>query len=59
MSEDRGWREVPEGAPSLEEVVGHDAVARARRNVREVIELYEEIGLRHADQESDEVSSSE
>jgi hypothetical protein len=57
MSEDRGWREVPEDAPSLEEVVGHDAVARARQKVREVMELYEEIGLRHADQDSEEASS--
>jgi hypothetical protein len=43
MSEDRHWREVPADAPSLEEVVGHDAVARARRKVREVYEHYEEM----------------
>jgi hypothetical protein len=58
MSEDREWRDVPEDAPSLEEVVGHDAVARARRTVREVMELHEEIGRRHADQ-SDSAPSSE
>jgi hypothetical protein len=59
MSEDRRWREAPADAPSLEEIVGHDAVERARRRVREVMERYEEEGRRHADQDAGSPSSSE
>jgi hypothetical protein len=47
---DERWRDVPADAPSLEEVVGHDAVTRARRKVREVMQGYEEVGRRHEGQ---------
>lgn len=49
---DENWKDVPADAPSLEDAVGHDAVARARRKVREVMEGHEEIGRRHADQDA-------
>jgi hypothetical protein len=38
---DDKWKPVPEGAPSLEEMVGPEKVAEAKRRIRDVYEHWE------------------